>query len=608
MKLRLKYWLFILGLSAGGPQVAAQKAEVAELEALYDKAFGYQGESLDSMHLFSKELYTASTAAAYPKGVAQARLLSAYFYTMHRKTDTASVLIAQAMQFFAQQPDRNSMEWGLVNLYQGLNEFYSGRYEEAQNSYRLAHEIFSARQDVFYQAYCLTSMGVLETTRANYPLALEYCSEAYRMKVEAGFPPERCKYEVTSLAKIYTSIGDYRRALAFDKKILAIEEGKGRDLYIGQACLSIGNSYYWIKQLDSALYFYNRGLEHAKKAKFMAMVTACQNNIANITAEVGDLEQSNRLLYDFNNGFKKPEDRQNHYGLYLTGLNYHKLGNHRKAIGYGREAIAGYQKKRNKQYALYVSELLRDAYDSLEILDSVLYYSSLYYTYKDSIFNEENNAKVSKLYAEIAGIEKENEIAALQKEAEVSALETKFRVLLFVSVVVVCLLALAAIVSAYRNKVRKHKLVDEQLRKELQRGKLELEQQTLHMYSLNEKLTYIEAELKRLKKEATQSAPKVQKVLNSISINKSLEKDWDNFDNYFGKVHLSFYENLQAMHPDLSRYELRMCALIKLNLSNKEIATILNIEPKSVRMAKYRLKKKMKLEDEKGIGSYFQSV
>ncbi len=604
----VKYWVCLFGMAVVFSQVAAQQADVAEIEALYDKAFGYQGKSLDSMHIFSQELHTASSNAGYQKGVAQARLLSAYYYTMHRKVDTAAVLIEQAKHFFSQQAEQNSMESGLVSLYHGLNEFYSGRYEEAQASYRRALDIFTDRADVFYKAYSLTSMGVLESTRGNYALALEFITDAYRMKVEAGFPPERSTYEIGSLAKAYSSVGDHQKALIYDKKILSIEEKRGKDLYIGQACLSVGNTYYWIKELDSALYFYNRGLEHAKKARFKAMVTALQNNIANITAEMGNVVESNKLLYDFNEGFKKPEHKQNYYGLYLTGLNHHKLGHHRQAVGYGLDAIAGYQKKGNKQYALYVSELLRDAYDSLSMLDSVLYYSKLYYTYKDSIFNEETNAKVSELYAEIAEIEKKNQIAVLQREAEVSGLENKLRMLLYISIVLICLLLLTAVVSAYWNKVRMHKLVDEQLRKELQRGELELEQQTTHMYNLNEKLGYIETELKRIKKEASESAPKVQKVINSININKSLEKDWNNFDNYFGKVHLSFYENLQAIYPDLSRYELRICALIKLNLSNKEIATILNIEPKSVRMAKYRLKKKMKIEDEKEIAHYLKSA
>lgn len=607
-KLLFRYWFCFLGVALVSGQLAGQGAHEAEMEVLYNKAFGLQGKSLDSMHIFSNELYAESSKAGYQKGMARARLLSGYFYTMHRRLDTAAVLIEQAKQFFGEEASQNTMEFGLVNLYQGMNEFYSSNYEEAQNSYQLALEIFTDRGDIFYKAHSLTSMGVLESTRANYSKALEYLTEAYRMKVEAGFPPERSTYEITALAKVYSSIGDYLKALTYDKKILSIEEKKGKDLYIGQACLNIGNTYYWIKELDSALYFYNKGLGYANKANFQAMVTALQNNIANITAEMGNVEQSNKLLYEFNQGFEKPDHRQNYYGLYLAGLNHHKLGNHRKAIAYGLEAIEGYQKKKNKQYAFYVSELLRDAYDSLSILDSVLYYSKLYYVYKDSIFNDESNTKLSKLYAEIAGIEKENQIAVLQKEAEVSALENKFRILVYVSVAVISLLALAAVMSAYRHKVRKHRLVDEQLRKELLRGELELEQQTTHMHNLNEKLGFIEAELKRIKKETSDSAPKVQKVINSININKSLEKDWDNFDNYFGKVHFSFYENLLASYPDLSRYELRICALIKLNLSNKEIATILNIEPKSVRMAKYRLKKKMKIEDEQEIGSYLKSA
>ena len=67
------------------------------------------------------------------------------------------------------------------------------------------------------------------------------------------------------------------------------------------------------------------------------------------------------------------------------------------------------------------------------------------------------------------------------------------------------------------------------------------------------------------------------------------------FEIQFQKTHPNFYKEIKTDFPTLTRNELKHCAFVKVNLSNKEIAKIINVSPKSVVMAQYRLKKKLKL-------------
>ena len=96
--------------------------------------------------------------------------------------------------------------------------------------------------------------------------------------------------------------------------------------------------------------------------------------------------------------------------------------------------------------------------------------------------------------------------------------------------------------------------------------------------------------------------------MNSIKVNKSLDKDWQNFNDYFASVHINFYEKLSEMTTELSNHDKRICALLKLGLSNREISTILNIEAKSVSMLKYRIKKKLKLEEKVELTNFVQTL
>lgn len=70
------------------------------------------------------------------------------------------------------------------------------------------------------------------------------------------------------------------------------------------------------------------------------------------------------------------------------------------------------------------------------------------------------------------------------------------------------------------------------------------------------------------------------------------------------KVHPLFFETLKAKHPDLSVNELKMCAYTKLNMNGKEISRLLNTNPNSVQMARYRLKRKMNLPETVSFNDY----
>lgn len=66
-----------------------------------------------------------------------------------------------------------------------------------------------------------------------------------------------------------------------------------------------------------------------------------------------------------------------------------------------------------------------------------------------------------------------------------------------------------------------------------------------------------------------------------------------------------FQDRLKACYPELTAYDLRLCTYLKANLSTKEIATLLNITPDSVKKAKHRLRKKLDMSPVKSWGTAF---
>ncbi|WP_430811017.1 MULTISPECIES: helix-turn-helix transcriptional regulator [unclassified Carboxylicivirga] len=73
-------------------------------------------------------------------------------------------------------------------------------------------------------------------------------------------------------------------------------------------------------------------------------------------------------------------------------------------------------------------------------------------------------------------------------------------------------------------------------------------------------------------------------------------------------VHAGYLEKLKYLHPNLSDIELKHCIFIKLHMEAKEVASLLNVEPRSVATSKYRIKKKLQLTEAHDLKDYLLSV
>jgi 7TM diverse intracellular signalling len=138
---------------------------------------------------------------------------------------------------------------------------------------------------------------------------------------------------------------------------------------------------------------------------------------------------------------------------------------------------------------------------------------------------------------------------------------------------------------------------NEEMLQKLEANQREMASNTLYMYQKTSLLTYLKGQMKELNKDLPDSAKQASKNIDaSLQNYQFLETDWDKFKLHFEKVHPSFFEELKNKYPDLTKSETRLCAYLHLNMSTKEIAALLNIDPGSVRRAKTRLNKKMNLQ------------
>jgi DNA-binding CsgD family transcriptional regulator/ligand-binding sensor domain-containing protein len=100
------------------------------------------------------------------------------------------------------------------------------------------------------------------------------------------------------------------------------------------------------------------------------------------------------------------------------------------------------------------------------------------------------------------------------------------------------------------------------------------------------------------------SAQELKRIINSIDQELSDEDYWDKFAYHFDQVHGNYLEKLSSMDIKLSPREIKLAAFLRMNMSSKEIAKLLNITTRGVELARYRLRKKLKLEREQNLVEY----
>ena len=142
------------------------------------------------------------------------------------------------------------------------------------------------------------------------------------------------------------------------------------------------------------------------------------------------------------------------------------------------------------------------------------------------------------------------------------------------------------------------KLNNDKLRLDIENKNRELATSTMSIIKKNEFLNAIKTEL------VSGGKNNLDKVVKIIDKNLNNTDDWKLFQEAFNNADKKFLKKIKNNHPELTPNDLRLCAYLRLNLSSKEIAPLLNISPRSVEVKRYRLRKKMNLEHDANLTSY----
>ncbi len=228
---------------------------------------------------------------------------------------------------------------------------------------------------------------------------------------------------------------------------------------------------------------------------------------------------------------------------------------------------------------------------------------SLAYAYADSALTASDSASAVKIRANL--IEAREKADFLQQKFEQERLRSERQRQVFFRnslIVIIILLAIIGLLFINRQRLNRKKL-EAQL--DAATSKLISYSQTLD--EKEELIEHINEQMEQLKKEELE--------MEELGIRNQLERSvlvtdeqWDDFCKLFEKVHKGFFNNLKKKIPDLSPAELRFLTLTKLKLSVKDMAAMLGVSPGTIRIYRFRLRKKLKLEKDEMIEEIVDSI
>ena len=163
------------------------------------------------------------------------------------------------------------------------------------------------------------------------------------------------------------------------------------------------------------------------------------------------------------------------------------------------------------------------------------------------------------------------------------------------------------------ERVERQEVMDElekeKLEAEIRYKNQDLAATTMHLVQKGELIQGLRDELEQIEKstEETSTRKSIRRLIHLLQHDALIDKDWEKFTQHFDAVHRDFLSRLSKDFPALTPKDQKLSAYLKMNLSTKEIAPLLNISVRGVEISRYRLRKKLGLPREANLNEFMMS-
>ena len=393
----------------------------------------------------------------------------------------------------------------------------------------------------------LSDIGSVNFHQNNFEKALDYYFRSLKLAKEIDNQNGVAR-AFNNIAAVYQALEEYEKADTYFLQAAEINKKSDNKLWEGINYMNLGTINFNLKNNNKALAYFQRARSIFKEIKSLILQARCELNLAKFFLNSDKPDRSFRFA--------------------------------NMALSMGR-------KYGLKQIIFDAAAIIQKIYLRKGDKEKAYEYLRLQYETKDSLVKMENRTELVRLELQYRFEKREQEKKIEQQK--------KNRIIL---IIIITLLAGLILVLLFwvrqRVKVKNGLLRQQKLEYKLESKNREMTTNVMTLMKKNEMLSTISEKLMSVKTQAVKQETK--EAINKIAkdIQKTVDKEiWEEFKLRFNQVHSDFYDKLLERFPNLTPNEQRLCALLKLNMTTKEISELTGQRVSSIETLRYRLRKKL---------------
>lgn len=443
-----------------------------------------------------------------------------------------------------------------------------GRYLEASQHLITALEIFKKKEKELEIAVAYATLGSIYRQMNMYEKALEYYTLAYTY-----FEKKSIENRILSIgleiASALKQMEKYQQSLVWHRKNLALALEMDNKASLARIYMNMGNTYYRLKEYPRALTYLDSSVMIARELGIEFGEFLYDINKADVLVKMNKPSEAIPLLNKASslmNAYGTPEIRVEFYEAFSAAY---------QGIGRFEEALLYYQRAAN----------LKDSLNSKAAAHFIFEW--------EGVIQKERNAR---------------ELAQLN-EAIARDRFQKWMILGGSAAIILVLLVW------FRMRFRVYQLKKKRIEEERQHLLMvvdvknkELALKAIQSAAIGEAIADVSKQvLWLIPRVRGENADKLSQILNNLE-KMSSSGEWDDFELRFTQVHEDFFKKLYQVGPELTPTEIKICSLLRLNMSSKEISVLTNRTVATIDNNRASIRKKLGLQAEENLTKYLLSL
>lgn len=519
-------------------------------------------------------------------------------------------------------------------IVEGIEEMNNKNHAHSLEILLKAKNIAEEKNWPRHQFLAINNIGANYYLMLDYGEALDNYLEAYKIALK-DLEPNYEMIVLNNIAILYSKEKRFDKAEEYFLKAYEIASETKDSLKISLYSINlatVANEKNQVKKAENYLDISFRHLRKSPSLRIQALITKAQNLVLK-----NQFVEAENIVDSILPKLQTPDLSEQRISTYMLLVSIYKKQNRfEPAIEYINLALEDAQSSIETKIDAF--DKLSQLYRSLGNMDRAFLYKDSLILAKDSL-NQVKNGKLfenSRIKFELQNYQ--NELS--QSQEKLKAERKTFYMIIggIISLIIITLWA----VRNYYVKLEQRKIIAENNQKitELELEK-EKQDKLILKQELNEQSVAAQLEKERFKNEIEAKNRKltskallvstrnelIENIIDSLSqesevrTNESLKKrifelknhlkkesEWDDFFTHFEEVNQGFLKSLKENHPTLTANDIRFLSYVYMNLSSKEISSVLNITVEACRKRKERIIKKMNLSDDVDLYSYISAL